>query len=251
VTARSGGFTILELLIAAAVMTILCGAFVSLIAAWQSIARVQPDVAELQQRARIAVAALSSDIARAGAGVDRGPLAGPLSRHFAAIEPGADGAITIWYVSSRAAQTALTVPLLRGETAAGVAEGAGFARDSTAIVFDADGCHDAVRVEDVAGPTILLRAASRRCDYARGAAFAQAEVRTYRVDRAERQLLRRDEATGLSVPVVDGIASMSVEYLDGGRRARIVLTVSSAADRPAVEALSVAFDVVAPNLWLS
>jgi hypothetical protein len=183
--------------------------------------------------------------------VDRGPLAGPLARHFPAIEPGPDGAITIWYVSSRFAQTALAAPLPRGETAATVDDAAGFAPGSTAIVFDADGCHDAVRVEDAAAATILLRAGSRRCDYARGAAFAQAEVRTYRVERPARRLVRRDEATGLTVPVVDGIRSMSVEYLDGGRRARIVLRVTSAADPPAGPDLSVTFDVLAGNLWLS
>jgi Tfp pilus assembly protein PilW len=245
-----GGFTIVELLIATAVTTAVCGAFLSLAAGWESAARTQPEAADRQQRARIAIQAIASDLARAGAGVDRGPLAGSLARYFPPIEAGADGSISIWYVPARGAQSALAGPLLRGETAAALDDASGFADGSTAIAYDATGCHDAVRVEGVAGMTVML-GGGRRCDYAIGAVFAQAEVRTYRVDRSTRQLLRRDEATGLTVPVVDGIASMAVELLDAGRRARIVLTVSSAADAPAVPPLLVVFDVLAPNLWLS
>lgn len=248
---RHGGFTIVELLIAMAVLTALCGAFLPLMAAWQSIARVQPDAADRQQRARMAIQVLSTEISRAGAGVERGPLAGPLSRYFSPIEPGADGAITLWYVSSRGADSTLSVPLLRGETAAALDDASGFVGDSTAIVYDATGCRDVVRIEAVAGAAVVLRGGSRRCDYSIGAVFAQAEVRTYRVDRATRQLLRRDEATGLTVPVIDGIAAMTFESLDGGGRARIVLTVSSAADPPVVSDLPVVFEVLAPNLWLS
>ena len=249
--ARAAGFTIVELLVAMAVMTTVCGALVSLMAAWHAIARTQPETADQQQRARIAVRALSADLARAGAGVDRGPAAGSLSRFFPPIEPGAADAVTIWTVSSRAAQTSLSLPLLRGETAAAIDDGAGFVSGSTAIVYDAAGCRDVVRVEDAIGTTILLRAGTRACDYARGATFAQGDARTYRVDRSARRLLRRDEATGVSVPVIDGVTGMSIEYLDAGRRARITLMVSAAGAARSIPDLSVTFDVMMPNLWLS
>jgi hypothetical protein len=44
---------------------------------------------------------------------------------------------------------------------------------------------------------------------------------------------------------------MDVAYLDAGRRVRISLQVSSAASRTRVRDFTIAFDVAAPNLWLS
>jgi len=75
----SPGFTLVELLIATAIMTTVSGAFVSLILSAQSIARTQPEAADQQQRARMAVQALAADVARAGGGLDRGANAGPLA----------------------------------------------------------------------------------------------------------------------------------------------------------------------------
>ena len=60
------------------------------------------------------------------------------------------------------------------------------------------GCHDVLRVDAVDRDRRSRSARARAaCAYAAGAAIAQGEVRTYRVDTAARQLLRRDEATGL------------------------------------------------------
>ena len=88
-----------------------------------------------------------------------------------------------------------------------------------------------------------MRSARRRsrCAPARaGAATRQAtpspqgEVRTYRVDAGARQLLRRDEATGATVPVLDNVSAMAVEYLDGGRRIRVTLRLAPATPDPRV-----------------
>ena len=97
------GFTLIEVLIAMAIMTAAGCAFVSLIVIAQSIARVQPEAADQQQRARMAVQALAADVARAGAGVDRGAQAGPLGRYFSPLQVAADGCLPVWYVSSRTA----------------------------------------------------------------------------------------------------------------------------------------------------
>ena len=108
------GFTLIEVLIAMAIMTAAGCAFVSLIVIAQSIARVQPEAADQQQRARMAVQALAADVARAGAGVDRGAQAGPLGRYFSPLQVSADGSITVWYMSSRTAQAQLTAGLAEG-----------------------------------------------------------------------------------------------------------------------------------------
>ena len=86
-TRHARGFTLVELLIAMAVMVTFSGALMSLILAGQTLARVQPEAADVQQRARIALQTLGADLARAGAGLDRGAQAGPLVRYFPPIGP--------------------------------------------------------------------------------------------------------------------------------------------------------------------
>jgi hypothetical protein len=107
-----------------------------------------------------------------------------------------------------------------------------------------------VRVDTTTAAALQLRAGSRTCAYAAGAAVAQGEVRTYLVDTAARQLLRRDEATGLSVPVLDNVTAMSVDYLDEGRRVRVTLRLTPATPDPRVPDFEIALDVMPPNLQL-
>src|SRR5688500_3866091 len=110
------GFSLVELLLAMAMTVSFGGAVMSLITAGQSMARMQPDAADVQQRARFALQTLGGELAIAGAGLDRGPLAGPLARYFAPVVPSAEGGITVWYVSGRRAQTTLAASLAPGAT---------------------------------------------------------------------------------------------------------------------------------------
>jgi hypothetical protein len=226
----------------------------SLVVAGQSIARLQPEAADLQQRARIATQVLATELARAGAGIDAGPWAGPLAGRLPVISPSADGGMTIRYVSAPGAQGTLAAPLEPDAVGAAIAvdpscaaSGCGFADDTTALLFDDSGCHDLARIEAVAATALALRAATRSCAYAAGAAIAQGEVRTYRVDPVTRQLLRRDEATGLSVPLVDNVASMTLDLLDAGRQIRLALRLAPAVLLQ-VPDLVVTFDARPPNL---
>ena len=256
-TRRTGGFSLIELLIAMAVMVTFTGALLSLVLAGETIARMQPEAADVQQRARIALQTLGAELGLAGAGLDRGPQAGSLSQYFAPIGPSFDGGLTIWYVSSREAQTTLAAPLLPGATDAVLENGppcpasdpaCAFTPASTAIVFDDRGCRDVLRVDAVTTTSLQVRAGSRACAYQPGAAVAQAEVRTYRVDAVTRQLLRRDEATGITVPVLDSVAGLAVEYLDGGRLVRLTLTIAAAVPNPRVPDFVLTHDVRPPNL---
>lgn len=251
------GFSLVELLVAMAVMVTVTGALMSLVLAGESIARAQPEAADLQQRARVALQTLGAELALAGAGLDQGPQAGALAQFFPPIAPSIDGGVTLWYVSSREAQATLGAALAPGETDAAI-QNAGncpasdpacaFTQGTTAIVFDTQGCRDVLRIDAVTSASLRLHALPRGCQYRPGAAIAQAEVRTYRVDAVTRQLLRRDEATGTSLPVLDNVASMSVEYFDAARRVRVTLRFSPATPMPAVPDLVIAYDVMPPNL---
>ena len=248
------GFSLVELLIAMAITTTTAGALLSLVSAGQSIARLQPEAADLQQRGRIAGHVIATELSRAGAGLDGGPLAGPLVSRFAPVSSSSDGGLTIWYVSGGGAQGTLTAPLAPDALGASIALDApctrppcGFEANTTALIFDNSGCHDLARVEDAAPGGLVLAAAARTCAYGVGTAIARGEVRTFRVDPATRQLVRRDEATGISVPISDNVAAMGVEQLDDGRRIRVTLRFVPALLRE-VPDLVVAFDARPPNL---
>ena len=116
------GFTLLELLIGMAIMLTLMAAVFSLVNPAGAAFQVQPEAQDLQQRLRVAMATLQEDLRTAGAGMNAGPLPGPLMRYVAPILPyrtgerGADAAagvfhrpdaISVIYVPQTRAQAAI------------------------------------------------------------------------------------------------------------------------------------------------
>ena len=213
--------SLVETILSMALTIALSGTIMSLVLAGQTIARTQPEAADLQQRARIGARTIAAELRDAGAGLERGPLAGPLSRYFPAIAPSADGGVTIWRTTKREAQAspavlvalgATTVPLqATGACPAGQAACA-FGPGATAMAFTSTGCRVPLRIAAVDGDALLLAAPLSGCPLDPSSAIAEGEVRTYRVDTAARQLIRRDEATGPGAPVIDGVAAMEVAY---------------------------------------
>jgi prepilin-type N-terminal cleavage/methylation domain-containing protein len=252
----SHGFSLAELLIAMALMVVVTSAFMTLVLSGGSIARAQPEAWDLHQRARIAMQTLGAELARAGAGLDRGPQRGPLSSSFAPLEIGADGSLTVWYVNGQGGQTSLASALAAGDAEAMLANAGdcpasrpacAFTSGSTGILFQPGGARDALRIDDVRDMSLTLRAGPQ-FSYSAGASIAEGEVRTYRVDPIARQLLRRDEATGTSLPVIDGIAAMSAELHEEGGIVRVTLRLVGATTS---SDLVVAFDVLMPNMTLA
>jgi type II secretory pathway pseudopilin PulG len=246
--AGAGGFSLVELLIAMAMMVAFGSVVMALIIAGQSMARMQPEAADLQQRARVALQTLGAELAVAGAGFDRGPFAGSLARHFPPVVPSSDGGITMWYIAGRGAQTTLVAPFAQGAADVFVESADAFSPASTAIVLDSRGCRDVLRIDEVTSTSLRIRPGVRGCDYDAGAVIGQGEVRTYRVDPVTRQLLRRDEATGATVPILDNITAMTVEYLDDGRRVRMTLRLGTAVINSLVPTLDISIDVTPANL---
>lgn len=250
------GFSLVELVIAMAVTVTVSGAFMTLVLTGGSIARAQPEAWDVHQRARIAMQTLGAELALAGAGPDRGPHRGPLRASFAPLEIAADGSLTVWYVTGQGGQATLAAALPAGAVEAAL-DNAGdcpaarpacaFTTGSTAILFGAGGSRAALRIDDVRDLSLTFRAGPSTI-YPEGASIAEGEVRTYRVDPIARQLLRRDEATGTSVPVIDGVAAMSAEMREDGGIVRVTLRLTGAS---AASDLLIAFDVPAPNLTLA
>lgn len=253
--AGARGFSLVEVLIALALMVTLGGALMALVLAGGSIARAQPEAWDVHQRARIAMQTLGAELALAGAGPDRGPGRGPLAASFPPIEIAADGSLTVWYVTGRGGQASLASALPAGGADAAIANAGdcpaarpacAFTAGSTAILFRPGGSRAALRIDAVSDVALTFRAGPPS-GYPAGASLAEGEVRTYRVDPVARQLLRRDDATGASLPVIDGIAAMSAE-LHGDGVVRVTLRL---AGTTAASDLAIAFDVPVPNLMLA
>ena len=254
--AGSGGFSLVELLMAMALMGAVSGGFMTLILAGGSIARAQPETWDVHQRARIAMQTLGAELTLAGAGPDRGPHRGPLMLSFPPVEIGADGSLTIWYATREGGQATLASALPAGAAQGAIANAGdcpaarpacAFTAGATAILFEPGGARDVLRIDDAGDLSLTFRTGPQSA-YSAGASIAEGEVRNYRVDATARQLLRRDEATGASLPVVDGVTSMSADLLEDGRIVRVTLRLASAT--PASD-LVITFDVLMPNLSLA
>jgi len=89
----SSGVSLIELIAAMAVTMVLVGAVIGLLGAMRGIVTAQPEVADLQQRLRVALQQLAGELANAGAGLDGTPLAGPLASTIPAIMPHRRGAV--------------------------------------------------------------------------------------------------------------------------------------------------------------
>ena len=266
--------TLVETIVATALTAALSGIVLSLATAAETLARNQPEAADLQQRARLALQALGADLRAAGAGLDRGSLAGPLVRYFPPVTPSADGGITIWTVTSRAAQAAPLMAIAQGATLVALRDAdscppgqpaCAFAPGTSALAFTSSGCRTTMRIGAVSETTLQLSSPLGGCELDPASAVAQGEVRTYRVDPSTRQLVRRDETTGSSAPVLDGVASFAVEYFADAagtepiagvtdadlvrvRRIRVTLRFTAISPLARVADLTVAVDVTPPNL---
>lgn len=247
--------SLVETLISTSLAVALSGSVLSLVTTGQMMARTQPETADLQQKGRLALQTLGAELRGAGAGIEHGALAGPLVRHFPPIGPSADGGVTIWTATAVDAQGTVDTSAAPGATTVSLRDSAGclpgegacaFAADASAIAFTADGCRTVLRLAAVAGAALQLSAPLGGCMLAPGSAVAQGEVRTYRVDPAARQLLRRDEITGSTAPLLDGVAAMTATYFADAAGTEIVPGTSDA-DLMRVKRVRITLRLVASN----
>src|SRR5919108_2425948 len=81
------GFTVVELLVAMAITVMVTAATLSLIGPAHDAFQVQPETADLQQRARVGIDALQRDLLMAGAGMYAAGSVGPLHHVLAPVMP--------------------------------------------------------------------------------------------------------------------------------------------------------------------
>ena len=230
------GYSLTEMLIATGIMMAVTGSIFSLVNPAQGTSRIQPEAADMQQRARIAAETLYKDLVMAGAGPYQGPATGGLSNFFASIvpyrlgklsadPPGTykDNALTIVYVPNTASQTTIrtNMPLSSVELKVDPQPGCpttdllcGFTEGMSVLIFNpATGGFDTFAITRVQSEALHLqhRGTNLSEEYPIGASIAQAQYHTYYHDTVQSQL-RHYDGLDTDVPLVDNVVDLKFEY---------------------------------------
>ena len=243
--ANAKGFTLVELLVALAVMLSITAAMFAAVRPAESIFAVESESADAQQRLRVAANALFADLVQAGAGNDNGADAGPLIDFIPPILPfrpartGGDPAgtfrpdvITVLYVPSQRGQTTIAEPMpaTSGQVRVNIGLGCpltdvlcGLSNARTVLIYDANGSFDRFRVEAVSGSSLELvhTSADSSKIYAAGSRIVEAITRSYflRPDESTGAFpLVRDDGDGYAVvPVADHVVQLRIDYFGDPR----------------------------------
>ena len=232
---RDDGYSLIELLVSSAIMITITGAVFSLVTPSQGTAEAQPEVADVQQRSRVAADTLFKELVMAGAGPYQGSVTGSLINYFAPILPRRTGrispdpaatfrsdAITLSYIPNTYSQTALNWSMpdvsteLRVNDQPNCPAGqqlCGFTVGMEVIIFDSTGNFDTFTVTQVQADAghIQHRGQDLNHEYLAGSTIAQVESNTYYLDRSTRQLRRYDGADS-DLPIVDNVVDLRFDY---------------------------------------
>lgn len=251
------GFTLIEMIVAMAVMITVTTAIFTMVDPSRGAYRVQPEIADVQQRLRIGAGFLAGDLMMAGAGSPAGsPHVGTLTTFFAPIQPYRigmiesdpengvfyrDDAITIMYIPPEAAQTSLSAPMPQPSSELKVAPQqncppgtplCGFKEGLRIIIFDETGAYDDMTVTEVQEASLHLQhnksTAGNQLSkaYTIGAQIAQIEQKTFHYNAPSRQLMyydgdQRDEA------VIDEVVALVFEYFGEPRAPQMINPVTN------------------------
>jgi prepilin-type N-terminal cleavage/methylation domain-containing protein len=231
------GYGLIEMLIATAIGCVLLGVLLQFAVSAHTSAGVQSEVADIQQRLRVALESMRHDLMFAGAGPSRGPDRGPLARVCPPIIPartglsGADSElsfhsdrISIVYVPDDAAQSKLAAdmptaasPIAIDGAAPGCrpASGCDFLTGADTLIYEpagVGGAHEVFSVSavDVATNTLTPAAALSRA-YSARARVAAVVHRTYYLDGSGKRLMVYDGARS-DVPLVDHVVGLNFAY---------------------------------------
>jgi prepilin-type N-terminal cleavage/methylation domain-containing protein len=207
---RQAGFSLVELLTSIVIMVVITGAIFSLVDPSRGTARAQTEVADQQQRMRVASDMMSKDLIMAGAGTYSGAIAGTLANFFAPVLPYANGAlysgwtlpvprfvpdqVTVIYVPNTAAQTFVRDPMPQpsSEIKVNAQPGCpiddqlcGFKQGMRVVIFDDTGAFDVFTITEVQTDALHLQHRppnpdfSKRYTPAENATIAQCDTHSY------------------------------------------------------------------------
>jgi prepilin-type N-terminal cleavage/methylation domain-containing protein len=238
-TKPDAGFTLIETLIATAIMVAVTGVFFSLMDHAQGAFAAQPEAMDMQQRLRVGVDGLRKDLLMAGGGNYSGLMTGSLGDSLAPILPYRAGAvspdpvghfyadrITLIYVPSASAQSSIADPLasvlaeLRVDARPGCPAGdasCGFKEGMAVLITDGTGAWDTFTITRTEQSLLHLR---HRGDvlskaYGAGSSITQIVAYTYwlKADTVSGTYqLMREDGNQTDVPIADNIVGLSFDY---------------------------------------
>jgi hypothetical protein len=240
---RQDGYSMLETVVAMALLLTVAAVTVSLRDASQASFAVEAEAADMHQRLRVAAGTLSKDLLMAGAGVYQGVNKGPLAYYFAPVLPYRRGtkrddpsgifradAITLMYIPSTVAQTTLATNGPSGVSAdigvngdAGCPVGdavCGFNNGMTVLLFDSSGDYDPFTITNIQSNLLHVDSASgnlTRTNYQSGTTrIVQLTTIVYYLKSNPAtetyQLMSVEGGTGSDVPVADHIVALTFDY---------------------------------------
>jgi len=242
---RDAGFTLVEMLIAMAVMLIILGGVFDAFNPAQGSYQTQPEVADMQQRLRVGTDRLYSGIVVAGAGIYSGAAVGTLGQFFAPVLPYLvgplhndpasgifrDDAITIFHVPTTASQCTIRdkMPQPSSEVKVNAEPGCpandplcGFAIGMRVIIFDDTGSFDFFTITQVQSDSLHLqhRPPINPADFSKaydvGAVISQVNTDAYywRQDAGTNtfQLMHYDLFAS-DMPLIDDVVGLRFEYM--------------------------------------
>lgn len=232
------GFSLAEMLVSTGIMIGVTGAIFSLMNPAQGSATAQPEVADQQQRLRVAQETLFKDIVMAGAGPYQGATTGSLINFFAPILPRRTGrinpdptqgtasyrtdAITLTYIPNTYSQTTITneMPANSVELKVDVQQNCprkdplcGFTNGMGVVLFDSSGNFDAFTITQTQSDAAHLqhRGQNWTHTYEQGANVAQILSYTYYLNTTTNQLMRYD-GDQTDIPIADNIVGLTFRY---------------------------------------
>jgi hypothetical protein len=226
------GFSLVELLVAAAIALGVTLAAALLVSEAQGSWESDSARADLQQRARVAADVLTRALRDAGFGAHGTSGTGPLIRSVAPILPrragarGADpphvvrrDALTVLSTVAEAPHATLLFDLGAGATSFEISPGpactvapCGLSPGAHVMLTSGDGQHDVFTVVAIDGATVGVRHhGAGAAPYPAGARVVPVSSTTYAVDQGTRTL-RAYNGDASDLPLVDDVLEMRVEY---------------------------------------
>jgi hypothetical protein len=228
---RAQGYALLEVLIAASVTCAIVGVLLQLAIRGQEVLRAQGDLADLQQRLRVAVASLQRDIRNAGAG----PSAGRLIERLPPVRPARTGErradaelacfddrLSLFWVPDGGAESTVVAamagpgaPIVFDRAAPGCGAGGtcGFGVGDRVLIVDPGPAGSGYDIFTVAAAGVgqLSSAAPLSRAYPAGSIVVGITQRVYYLDRATRRLMVYD-GDASDVPLVDHVVDLRFSY---------------------------------------
>lgn len=233
---REGGFSLIELMIAMAIMTAVMGAVFGLVGSARGLFELQPELQDVQQRLRVATDVLQRELLQAGAGTRLGAARGALNHVLAPVmpyrvpsgaaddrSPMSDG-ISLTSILDERAQVRVRRVIAGGTSVQvepncgwhGRTDVCGFVRDLPVLLFDAAGHTSYGVVTGTDGEFVLIAGdgLGNRVDVGRGAWLAGIARHHFWLEPprdGDPPRLMHFDGLRTTVPVVDHVVKLAFE----------------------------------------